>query len=150
MPLERATKFMAAGIEDAELVKLEGQGWGIKAVSSHQLSLCQPDVSIYHEEISGPVLTIKTFRAEESAVEMANDTESSLATSVYTRDLALAMRVAKKLEVGNVSIKSSLGIDVNNPFGGKKGCGIGKEVWVKRVSGGQGNKDQVGGIQVEC
>jgi acyl-CoA reductase-like NAD-dependent aldehyde dehydrogenase len=58
---------------------------------------------------------------------MANDTETGLAASVYTRDMALAMRVAKKLEVGTVSINSSLGIDMNSPFGGKKGSGIGRE-----------------------
>jgi acyl-CoA reductase-like NAD-dependent aldehyde dehydrogenase len=55
--------------------------------------------------------------------------------------------------VGNVSINSSLGIDVSSPFGGKKGSGIGKEawpVWVKGVSGGQDNEGQVCEIQVGC
>jgi aldehyde dehydrogenase (NAD+) len=128
MSLERVIKFMAAGTEDAELVT-GGERLGDKGCFVSPTIFMNPksDASIYHEEIFGPVLTVKTFRTEKSAIEMANDTEYGLAASVYTRDMALAMRVAKKLEVGNVSINSSLGIDMNSPFGGKKGSGIGKE-----------------------
>jgi aldehyde dehydrogenase (NAD+) len=128
MSLERVTKFMTAGIKEAELVT-GGERLGDKGcfVSPTIFTNPKSDASIYHEEIFGPVLTVKTFRTEESAIQMANDTESGLAASVYTRDMALAMRTAKKLEVGNVSINSSLEIDMNSPFGGKKGSGIGKE-----------------------
>jgi aldehyde dehydrogenase (NAD+) len=128
MSLERVTKFITPGLKEAELVtgseRLGDRGC---FVSPTIFANPKEDASIYHEEIFGPVLTVKTFRTEEAAIEMANDTESGLAASVYTRDMALAMRVAKKLEVGNVSINSSLALDLNSPFGGKKGSGLGKE-----------------------
>jgi aldehyde dehydrogenase (NAD+) len=128
MSLERVMKYMTAGIKEAELVtggaRLGDQGCFVSPTIFYNP---KGDASIYHEEIFGPVLTVKTFRTPESAIEMANDTETGLAASVYTRDMALAMRVAKKLEVGTVSINSSLGIDMNSPFGGKKGSGIGRE-----------------------
>lgn len=127
--LERVTKYMTAGAKEAELVT-GGERLGEKGCFVSPTIFYNPkgDATIYQEEIFGPVLTVKTFRTPESAIEMVNDTETGLAASVYTRDMALAMRVAKKLEVGNVSINSSLVVDMNSPFGGKKGSGIGREV----------------------
>lgn len=49
---------------------------------------------------------------------------------MYTRDITLAMKAARKLEVGNVTVNSSLAIDFQSPFGGKKQSGKGKEIGV--------------------
>ncbi|KAL0469321.1 Aldehyde/histidinol dehydrogenase [Neurospora intermedia] len=86
------------------------------------------DAKIMKEEIFGPVLNINTFETEEEVVAKANDTEYGLWAAVFTNDLSRAMRMAKALESGYVSINCSspsMGRDL--PFGGYKGSGEGRE-----------------------
>lgn len=85
------------------------------------------DSKIYREEIFGPVLTIRTFKTEEEAVALANDTSYGLSACVYTSDIARALRVASKLEAGTVAINSGFVPDLNTPFGGSKESGLGRE-----------------------
>ncbi|KAB5522986.1 putative aldehyde dehydrogenase [Coniochaeta sp. 2T2.1] len=84
------------------------------------------DTPLWREEIYGPVLLIKTFQTEEEAIELANDTEYGLAAQIFTRDIARAIRVARKMEAGIVSINSSGIGDNQAPFGGTKGSGHGR------------------------
>ncbi|KAJ4384350.1 hypothetical protein N0V85_008389 [Neurospora sp. IMI 360204] len=86
------------------------------------------DAKIMKEEIFGPVLNINTFATEEEVVAKANDTEFGLYAAVFTNDISRAMRMAKALESGYVSINCSsptMGRDL--PFGGYKGSGQGRE-----------------------
>ncbi|KAK3504117.1 aldehyde dehydrogenase domain-containing protein [Neurospora crassa] len=86
------------------------------------------DAKIMKEEIFGPVLNINTFETEEEVVAKANDTEYGLWAAVFTNDLSRAMRMAKALESGYVSINcSSPSIGRDLPFGGYKGSGQGRE-----------------------
>jgi aldehyde dehydrogenase (NAD+) len=64
------------------------------------------DSRLWREEVYGPVLLIKTFETEEEAVRLGNDTEYGLAAQIFTRDIARAIRVARKMEVGVVTINS--------------------------------------------
>jgi len=84
--------------------------------------------SIYKEEIFGPVLNIVTFKTEEEAIELANDTITGLSASLYTNDLNRALRVSAKLETGNVSINAPHFPSHLVPFGGFKESGSGKEL----------------------
>jgi acyl-CoA reductase-like NAD-dependent aldehyde dehydrogenase len=80
------------------------------------------------EEIFGPVACVIPFRDEEEAVRLANDTIYGLSGSIWTRDGARALRVARRLETGVISINSNTSVRVSTPFGGFKQSGYGREL----------------------
>jgi acyl-CoA reductase-like NAD-dependent aldehyde dehydrogenase len=80
------------------------------------------------EEIFGPVAVVIPFRDEEEAVALANDTIYGLSGSVWTRDGAKALRVARELETGVISVNSNTSVRVSTPFGGFKQSGVGREL----------------------
>jgi acyl-CoA reductase-like NAD-dependent aldehyde dehydrogenase len=80
------------------------------------------------DEIFGPVAVVMPFDTEEDAIRMANDTIYGLSGSVWTRDGAKALRVARALESGNLSINSNSSVRVTTPFGGFKQSGYGREL----------------------
>jgi betaine-aldehyde dehydrogenase len=80
------------------------------------------------EEIFGPVACVIPFRDEAEAVALANDTIYGLSGSIWTRDGGKALRVARALETGTISINSNTSVRVTTPFGGFKQSGIGREL----------------------
>lgn len=85
-------------------------------------------MSIYREEVFGPVVVIVPFSSEEEAIKRANDTTYGLGAAVFTRDLERAHRVAGEIEAGMVWVNSSQDCDPRIPFGGVKQSGIGREL----------------------
>jgi acyl-CoA reductase-like NAD-dependent aldehyde dehydrogenase len=80
------------------------------------------------EEIFGPVACVIPFRDEEEAVRLANDTIYGLSGSIWTRDGARALRVARAIDTGVLSINSNNSVRVSTPFGGFKQSGTGREL----------------------
>jgi acyl-CoA reductase-like NAD-dependent aldehyde dehydrogenase len=80
------------------------------------------------EEIFGPVACVIPFRDEDEAVRLANDTIYGLSGSVWTRDGAKALRVARAIDTGVMSINSNTSVRVSTPFGGFKQSGVGREL----------------------
>jgi acyl-CoA reductase-like NAD-dependent aldehyde dehydrogenase len=80
------------------------------------------------EEIFGPVAAVIPFRDEAEAIALANDTIYGLSGSIWTRDGAKALRVARAIETGVISINSNTSVRVATPFGGFKQSGYGREL----------------------
>jgi betaine-aldehyde dehydrogenase len=87
-----------------------------------------PAMRIAREEIFGPVLAVLPFRDEAEAVALANDSEYGLSGSLWTRDAARALRVARALETGALSVNASRSVYLEAPFGGWKRSGLGREL----------------------
>jgi acyl-CoA reductase-like NAD-dependent aldehyde dehydrogenase len=82
---------------------------------------------IAQEEIFGPVVATITFKDDEEAVKIANDTIYGLQASLWTRDITRAHKVARSLRAGTVNINATDGGDITAPFGGYKQSGIGRD-----------------------
>jgi acyl-CoA reductase-like NAD-dependent aldehyde dehydrogenase len=83
---------------------------------------------VAREEIFGPVVLVIPFDDEEEAVSLANASRYGLSGSLYTRDLGRAMRVARSIETGVLSVNSSRSVFLEAPFGGVKESGLGREL----------------------
>jgi acyl-CoA reductase-like NAD-dependent aldehyde dehydrogenase len=82
---------------------------------------------IMQEEVFGPVVGIMPFDTEAEAVKFANDSPYGLSGSLWTRDIGRALRVARAVETGMLSINSSSSVHIEAPFGGMKQSGMGRE-----------------------
>ncbi len=86
-----------------------------------------PDMTIFREEIFGPVVSVITFKSVEDAIAIANQTKYGLANGVWTRDINKAMTVARRIRSGTVYVNTYLETIPQLPFGGMKESGKGRE-----------------------
>ncbi|MDQ2933803.1 MAG: aldehyde dehydrogenase family protein [Chloroflexota bacterium] len=89
---------------------------------------CRTDMRIVREEIFGPVVAIIPFSDEAEAIRLANDTPYGLSGSIWSRDIGKALRVAKGVRAGVLSVNSNSSVHTEAPFGGYKMSGIGREL----------------------
>jgi betaine-aldehyde dehydrogenase len=87
------------------------------------------------EEIFGPVACVIPFADEADAIRLANDTPYGLSGSIWTRDASRALRVARAIESGVLSVNSNTSVRVATPFGGFKQSGFGRELGMQAMDG---------------
>jgi betaine-aldehyde dehydrogenase len=84
--------------------------------------------AVWREEVFGPVVAVLPFEDEDEAIAMANDTQYGLSGSIYTSDVGRALRVARGVQSGNLSVNSHSSVRYWTPFGGYKQSGLGREL----------------------
>jgi acyl-CoA reductase-like NAD-dependent aldehyde dehydrogenase len=87
-----------------------------------------PDMRIVREEIFGPVVAVIPFDTEEEAVRLANASPYGLSGSVWTRDIARAIRVSRAVQAGVISVNCNNSVHIEAPFGGYKMSGLGRDL----------------------
>jgi aldehyde dehydrogenase (NAD+) len=107
-----------------------GDRWGKQGTFVQPTIFLNPgtDNTVWRDEVFGPVLAVRTFKTEEEAIAVANDTHYGLAAAVFTKDVARALRVSQALEAGNIGVNQTVGLSINTPFGGYKTSGTGREL----------------------
>jgi betaine-aldehyde dehydrogenase len=89
---------------------------------------CTNEMVVAREEIFGPVVSVIEFETEDEAIRLANDTPYGLSGSLWTRDGARQLRVARALRTGAIGVNSNSSVFPQAPFGGYKASGVGKEL----------------------
>ena len=131
---ESVASYITSGIEEGATLVAGGPGIpegldGGYFVRPTVFADVTPEMTIFKEEIFGPVLSISTYSTEEEAIAMANDSEYGLSGGVWSGDEERAMRVARQMRTGQVSINGGA-FNVSAPFGGYKLSGNGRELGV--------------------
>lgn len=131
------TDFQVGIVEDhvgdarargAEILATSARNANSQVLAPTIVTRVDKSMKITYEETFGPVVTVEPFRTEDEVIARANDSPYGLSASVWSRDLERAQRVARNLEVGNVSINNVLSTQANPalPFGGTKDSGFGR------------------------
>ena len=131
---ESVSRYISTGIDEGATLVAGGEGMpdGLDTgfyVRPTVFADVTPEMTVFREEIFGPVLCITTYSDEEEAIELANDSEYGLSGGVWSGDEDRAMKVARKLRTGQVSINGGA-FNVSAPFGGYKKSGLGRELGV--------------------
>ena len=129
---ESVSGYIASGIAEGATLVSGGGGMpeGLSSgffVKPTVFADVTAEMTVFREEIFGPVLTISTYETEEEAIAMANDSEYGLSGGVWSGDGERAMRVARAMRTGQVSINGGA-FNISAPFGGYKLSGNGREL----------------------
>ncbi len=92
-----------------------------------------PEMALFREEVFGPVISLTPFDTEDEAVAITNDSDFGLIGTVWSRDISRALRVADRIEAGQVFVNVWNTMSVQTPFGGHKNSGYGREKGIEAI-----------------
>lgn len=137
--LERIRHYIEVGKNEGatlliggKQMEVEGLEKGLFMEPTIFTNVCS-EMRIANEEIFGPVLSVLTFKNEEEAVRIANGTDFGLATTLWTRDLGKAHRLAEKFESGIVWVNTVHTLTPGSAYGGYKNSGVGVEEGIEAI-----------------
>jgi acyl-CoA reductase-like NAD-dependent aldehyde dehydrogenase len=127
---QRVLGYVAAGIEDGAELATGGHapaqdGYFVEPTVFTEVT---PVMRIAAEEIFGPVLSVIPFDDDEEVIHLANDSRFGLAAAIWTRDVARAHTVARRIKAGTVWVNTFGAMEPNASFGGFKESGVGREL----------------------
>ena len=134
--MEKVLSYIKSGIDEGATLVCGGKRYTEKECAGGYFVLptvfdnCTSDMKIVREEIFGPVVTVQTFKTEEEAISMANDTSYGLAGGVFTKDITRAHRFVSELRAGITWINCFAPTFNEAPWGGYKMSGIGRELGI--------------------
>ena len=130
--IEAGEKAGATLVEDGRNVKVDGDGFFLGPTLFDNVT---PEMTIYKEEIFGPVLAIQTFRTIEEVIEKANNIPYGLSAGVWTDKGSKIFNLTSKLRAGVVWANTYNKFDPTSPFGGYKESGFGREGGIHGLMG---------------
>lgn len=128
--LDLLKEQVADAVEKGAKIEIGGEqpnGLGGAFYKPTIISNIKREMRVWNEEVFGPVLPVVTFKTEEEAIKLANDTDYGLGAYVFTKDSERFDRVAKSIQSGMVAHNNASYIKACNPFGGYKQSGVGRE-----------------------
>jgi phenylacetaldehyde dehydrogenase len=127
---DRVCGYLESGLSEGATALCGGQRTGESGyfVEPTVLVDTRPEMKIIREEIFGPVVTAVSYDDFDQLVSAANDSPYGLAAAVWTRDISLGHKIAKKLKAGSVWVNCYNVFDASLPFGGYKQSGWGREM----------------------